>query len=110
MGLSGDTPPSGDLAALADFVRRMVHEAIDAFTAEDPRHAENVMQLDARVDALYSQVFRDAMERPPDDNRTRTTGLILLARSLERIADHATNVCEEIFYLVEGADIRHQTT
>jgi phosphate transport system protein len=107
--LIGDTPPTGDLAALADFVRRMVHEAIQAFTAEDPRQAAAVMQLDARVDAVYSQVFHDVLERVPGDHRARSTGLILLARSLERIADHATNVCEEIFYLVEGADIRHQT-
>ena len=66
------------------------------------------MQLDAQVDARYSRVFHDLLEHAPDDNRTRTTALILLARSLERIAHHATNVCEEVFYLVEGADIRHQ--
>ena len=107
--LIGDTPPTADLTTLADFVRRMVHDAITAFTDEDPRQAAAVMQLDARVDALYSQVFRDVLDRAPCDHRTNSMGLILLARSLERIADHATNVCEEIFYLVEGADIRHQT-
>lgn len=67
-------------------------------------------QFGVQVDALYSQVFRDLLEHALGDNRTRSTGLILLARSLERIADHATNVCEEVFYLVEGADIRHQPT
>jgi phosphate transport system protein len=108
-GLIGDTSPTTDLTTLADFVRRMVHDAIKALTDEDPRQAEAVMQLDARVDALYSQVFRDLLEHAPGDDRMRSTGLILLARSLERIADHATNMCEEIFYLVEGADIRHRT-
>ena len=66
------------------------------------------MQLDDQVDALYSQVFGDLLARAAGDSRTTSTGLILLARSLERIADHATNICEEVFYLVEGADIRHQ--
>jgi phosphate transport system protein len=107
-GLIGDMRPTTDLTTLADFVRRMVHDAIKAFTDEDPRQADAVMQLDARVDALYSQVFHDLLEHTPGDNGTRSTGLILLARSLERIADHATNMCEEIFYFVEGADIRHQ--
>ena len=107
--LIGTTPPSADLATLAEFVRRMVHDAMKAFSDEDPRQAAAVMRLDARVDALYSQVFRDLLEHAPGDSRTRSTGLILLARSLERVADHATNICEEIFYLVEGADIRHQS-
>jgi phosphate transport system protein len=107
--LIGDTPPTADLTTLSDFVQRMVHEAIKAFTDEDSRQAEAVMQLDARVDALYSEVFRDLLEHAPGDSRVRSTGLILFARSLERIADHASNVCEEIFYFVEGADIRHQT-
>lgn len=106
--LIGDTSPTEDLVRLADFVRRMVREAIEAFTQEDRQRAEAVMQLDDQVDALYSQVFGDLLERTPGDSRTRSTGLILLATSLERIADHATNICEEVFYLVEGADIRHQ--
>jgi phosphate transport system protein len=106
--LIGDTPPTADLATLADFVRRMVREAMQAFTQEDRQLAEAVMQVDEQVDALYSQVFRDLLEHAGDHDRTRSTGLILLARSLERIADHATNVCEEVFYLVEGADIRHR--
>jgi phosphate transport system protein len=106
--LIGDTPPTADLATLADFVHRMVHDAVEAFAHEDPRQAEAVMELDAKVDALYSQVFSDLLEHAPGNSRTRGTGLILLAKSLERIADHATNICEEVFYLVEGADIRHQ--
>lgn len=107
--LIGDTSPTADLATLADFVRRMVREAIEAFTEEDRQQAEAVMQRDAQVDALCSQVFGDLLEHAPGDSRTRSTGLILLARSLERIADHATNVCEEVFYMVEGADIRHRS-
>jgi phosphate transport system protein len=106
--LIGATAPTPDLVTLADFVRRMVHEALQAFEREDQRQAASVMQLDDQVDVLYAKVFGDLLARAPGDDRMRSTALILLAGSLERIADHATNVCEEVFYLVEGADIRHQ--
>ena len=108
--LIGDTRPTADLTRLAEFVRRMVRDALEAFTQEDRQRAEAVMQLDAQVDALYSQVFRDLLEHTAGADHAKSTGLLLLAKSLERIADHATNVCEEVFYLVEGADIRHQGT
>ena len=108
--LSDGAPPDGDILTLAQCVTAMVRDALQAFKDEDPRKAQEVMSVDDRVDALYSQAFRNLLEHAPADavGRTRSTGLILLARSLERIADHATNVCEEVFYLVEGADIRHQ--
>jgi phosphate transport system protein len=63
-----------------------------------------------RLDSLNAQIFRQLLEHPGTDaaGRARTMTLILMARSLERIADHATNICEEVYYLVEGADIRHQ--
>ena len=109
--VSDGAPPDGDILTLAQWVTAMVRDALQAFKDEDPRKAQEVMSVDDRVDALYSQAFRNLLEHAPADavGRTRSTGLILLARSLERIADHATNVCEEVFYLVEGADIRHQT-
>jgi phosphate transport system protein len=109
--LSDGAPPDGDILTLAQCVTGMVRDALQAFEDEDPKKAQEVMSVDDRVDALYSQAFRNLLEHAPADaaGRTRSTGLILLARSLERIADHATNVCEEVFYLVEGADIRHQT-
>jgi phosphate transport system protein len=109
--LSDGAPPDGDILTLAQCVTGMVRDALQAFKDEDPRKAQEVMSVDDRADALYSQAFRNLLEHAPADapGRTRSTGLILLARSLERIADHATNVCEEVFYLVEGADIRHQT-
>jgi phosphate transport system protein len=106
--LIGDAAPTADLATLADFVRRMVHDALQGFAREDQEQAGVVMTMDDQVDALYSKVFSDLLERASGSDRTKSTGLILLAKSLERIADHATNVCEEVFYLVEGADIRHR--
>lgn len=110
--LLSDGPASrGHLATMADVVMRMVGEALRAFEQEDSQKAQAVMHLDDGVDALYSQVFHDLLDRVPDDagSRSHSTALILMARSLERIADHATNICEEVFYMVEGADIRHQT-
>lgn len=87
----------------------MVREALQAFQEEDTHTAQAVMRLDDRVDALNAQVFREWLEHPAADanSRARSMSLILVARSLERIADHATNICEEVFYLVESADIRH---
>lgn len=109
--VSGTPPPGGRLPAMAALVIAMVKDAIEAFEDEDPQKAQRVMRLDDGVDTLYSQVFHDLLDRAPDEagSRSASTALILMARSLERIADHATNICEEVFYMVEGADIRHQS-
>ena len=87
----------------------MVHDALRAFADEDTRRAQQVMRQDERVDSLNAAIFRRLLDHPGTDPRdpARTMSLILLARSLERIADHATNICEEVYYLVERADIRH---
>jgi phosphate transport system protein len=88
----------------------MVRDALQAFREEDTGRAEAVMNLDDQVDALNAQIFRQLLEHPAGDaqSRARDMRLILVARSLERVADHATNICEEVFYLVQGADIRHR--
>lgn len=107
----GVHPPVAGLAAMAALVEGMVRDALQALEDEDPQRAQRVMRLDDGVDSLYSQVFHDLLDRAPEAaaGRSRSTALILMARSLERIADHATNICEEVFYMVEGADIRHQS-
>jgi phosphate transport system protein len=104
-------PPLPDLSSMSKIVLSMVHDALEALRDEDTDLAQSVMRLDDRVDRLNGQIFRELLEHPaPDaDSRARSMSLILVARSLERIADHATNICEEVYYLVEGADIRHQT-
>ena len=105
--LSDRQPPLDDLSRMSEIVLGMVHDALQAFQEEDTHKAQAVMRLDDRVDALDAQVFRELLEHPAD-SPARSMSLILVARSLERIADHATNICEEVFYLVEGADIRHR--
>ena len=109
--LSDRQPPLDDLSKMSEIVLGMVHDALQAFQEEDTHKAQAVMRLDDRVDSLDAQVFRELLEYPSADadSRARSLSLILVARSLERIADHATNICEEVFYLVEGADIRHRT-
>jgi phosphate transport system protein len=109
--LADRQPPLDDLSSMSEIVLGMVRDALQAFQEEDTHKAQAVMRLDDRVDALNAQIFRELLEHPAADpgSRARSMSLILVARSLERIADHATNICEEVFYLVEGADIRHQT-
>jgi phosphate uptake regulator len=89
--------------------RAIVHDSLQAFREEDTERAHAVMNRDDQVDALNAQTFRQLLEHPAADaqSRARDMRLILFARSLERVADHATNVCEEVFYLVQGADVRH---
>jgi phosphate transport system protein len=103
--------PLSDLARMSDIVVEMVHGALEAFDQEDVVRARSVLELDDKVDLLNALTFRDLVAEPtPTDPESlkRSMSLVLLARSLERIADHATNVCEEVVYLVKGEDIRHQ--
>jgi phosphate transport system protein len=103
--------PLDDLAKMTDIVVEMVHGALEAFDTEDVHKARKVLELDDNVDRLNALTFRDLVAEPSSGDPEmlrKSMSLILLARSLERIADHATNVCEEVVYLVKGEDIRHQ--
>ena len=100
-----------DLSRMSEITRGMVHNALQAFHDEDTDKAQEVLQADDEVDSLNSQIFRDLLTDKSVDPETinQCMTLILLARSLERIADHATNMSEEVIYLVKGEDVRHQT-
>jgi phosphate transport system protein len=102
--------PMHDLSRMTDIACEMVHGALAAFAAEDVEMARRVVALDDQVDALNRQTFTDLLADSADDPDLvkRSMSLVLLARSLERIADHAENICEEVVFLVKGEDIRHQ--
>jgi phosphate transport system protein len=76
----------------------------------DPNLAEKVILADDKVDALKDQIFRELLTYMMSDPTTipRAMDLILVSRSLERIADHATNICEDVVFMVKGKDVRHQ--
>jgi phosphate transport system protein len=103
-------PPVAELSQMGDIALRMVREALRAFRDDDVNRATTVMALDDAIDAMERQVVRDVLEQRVSDREiaTRSVGL-LIAHSLERIADHATNICEEVFYVINGQDIRHRT-
>ena len=101
--------PLIDLPRMADRARAMLRQSLDAYVVRDPERAQQVCSLDDEVDRLNDQVFRELltymMETPA--NISRALGLIMIARYLERVADHATNIAEMVIYLVKGKDIRH---
>ncbi len=103
--------PLHDLSRMTDIACEMVHGALAALASEDVEMARRVVALDDQVDALNRQTFTDLLVDGADNDPEmikRSMSLILLARSLERIADHAENICEEVVFLVKGEDIRHQ--
>ncbi len=102
--------PLHDLSRMTDIACEMVHGALAAFATEDVEMAKSVVALDDQVDALNRQTFTDLIADRTNDPELvkRSMSLILLARSIERIADHAENICEEVVFLVKGEDIRHQ--
>jgi phosphate transport system protein len=101
--------PYIDLPELSRLVRQMVRRSLDSFVERDARQAEDVCLADDEVDARYKQLFRELLTYMIEDPKTvsRCLHLLLIARNLERIADHATNVAEDVIYYVEGRDIRH---
>jgi phosphate transport system protein len=101
--------PLIDIPKMADTSRQMVRDSLDAFVEEDAAKARNTVMRDDEVDSLKNQVFREVLTYMISDPQTIQVGmqLILVSRHLERIADHATNIAEDVVYLVEAKDIRH---
>ena len=104
--------PLIDIPRMADLARQMVHQSLDAFVRADPLLAQAVIMTDDQVDALKEQVLRELLTYMMADPRAieRAIALILIARHLERIADHATNIAEDVIYLIEARDVRHPKT
>ncbi len=107
-----DLPPLKpyiDLPHLSQLVRNMVRESLDAFVRRDAAMAQAVLEKDDEVDGLYKQIFRELLTFMIEDPRTvsRALHLLLISRNLERIADHATNIGEDVIYYVDGRDVRH---
>jgi len=101
--------PLIDIPQMAEISKGMVRDALDAFVEEDAAKGREVVLRDDKVDALKDQVFREVLTYMISDPKTIQVGLqlILVARNLERIADHATNIAEDVVYMVEAKDIRH---
>ncbi len=101
--------PLIDIPEMARLAESMVKDAIDAFVRGDAVLARSVCERDDDVDNLNDQVFRELLTYTMADPETipRAMDLILVARSLERIADHATNIGEHVIYMKEGRIVKH---
>jgi phosphate transport system protein len=107
-----DKPPLKpfiDLPRMAALAQEMTRDALDAFVRRDAELARDVLRRDDEVDDLKDQVFRELLTYMMADPGTieRALSLILISRNLERVADHATNIAEDVIFLVEAKDVRH---
>jgi phosphate transport system protein len=111
LGTEPQLKPYVDLPRMATMSLEMLREAITAFINREPEKARAVVPRDQDVDDLNRQLHRELssymVERPT--TITRCLHLMVISKSLERIADHATNIAEEVVYLYEAKDIRHSS-
>jgi phosphate transport system protein len=101
--------PLVDMPRMASMVEDMLHRTLDAFVRRDADMASAILPADDDVDQLRDGVYKeliDLMRREPT-LVDAAVHLMFVARSLERIADHATNIAEDVIYLVRGIDVRH---
>jgi phosphate transport system protein len=98
-----------DIPRMADIAQRMLRDALDSFVRRDVTLAEAVLNEDDKLDALKTQVFRELLTYMLQDPGTIEPGLdlILISRHLERIGDHATNIAEDVIFMVSARDVRH---
>jgi phosphate transport system protein len=102
--------PFVDIPIMSEIAQRMVRESLEAFIRRDVELAQQVLAEEDRVDAFRDQIFRELLTYMMADPATipRAMALILISRNLERVGDHATNIAEEVIYLVQGRDVRHR--
>jgi len=101
--------PYIDLPRMAEITQSMVKDVLDAFVRQDPRLARSVCAKDDVVDGLNDQVFRELLTYMISDSKTitRAVHLMIVSRCLERIADHATNIAEDVIFMIDARVIKH---
>jgi phosphate transport system protein len=102
--------PLIDLPRMGELAMKMLRESLDAFVDRDVGLAQAVLSQDDWLDAFKSQVFRELLTYMLSNPTTiePSVDLILISRHLERVGDHATNVAEDVIFLVEARDVRHR--
>ena len=92
------------LPAMADVAAEMVHDVLTAYAARDPESAREIVLRDAKVDAFYDSIFRNLVSHMVENPASITSAaqLLFVARNIERIGDHATNIAEQVYYAATG--------
>jgi phosphate transport system protein len=98
-----------DIPQMGDIAQAMLRDALDSFVRRDTVLAHQVLNEDDRLDGLKTQIFRELLSYMLDDPSTvePSLDLILISRHLERIGDHATNIAEDVIFMVSALDVRH---
>ena len=101
--------PQAEMPRMAAIVEDMLHRTLDAFVKGDVELARAIFRTDDEVDALRDTVYKALIStmRTQPELVDAAVHLMFVARSLERIADHATNIAEDVIYMVRGVDVRH---
>lgn len=100
-----------DIPRMAELAKKMVKDSLDAYVKRDVELARAVVAKDEEEDRLKSEAFNILLQLMQSDSSAvnRALSLILISRNLERIADHATNIAEDVIFMVLGKDIRHHS-
>jgi phosphate transport system protein len=98
-----------DIPRMATIAQTMLRDALDAFVRRDVELAQRVLNADDRLDSLKNQIFRELLTYMLQDPTTiePALDLILVSRHLERIGDHATNIAEDVIFIISARDVRH---
>ncbi len=106
---NAQVPPAVDVRHAAELAISMLRRALDAFARLDCDSAAQVIRDDAGIDSEFRAILRQLITYMMEDPRTITTALeiIWIAKAIERIGDHAKNMCEYVIYIVKGTDVRH---
>jgi phosphate transport system protein len=101
--------PLIDIPQMAKLSQQMIKKSLEAFVNHDPALAHRVCENDDEVDRINDQIFRELLTYMMEEPKsiTRAVDLILVSRNLERIADHATNISEDVIFIEEGKNIKH---
>jgi phosphate transport system protein len=103
--------PKVDIPYMAKLAQDMIRDSLDAFMKKDTELAKNVLKSDDAVDALRDRMYDEIVKFMEEDPSMVHPGIdhIFIARGLERLADHATNIAEDVLFFVQGIDVRHHS-